>query len=313
MLFLALLYILVIVLLYVVSMQLERVKISNVLSFPYVDTLADEPGVNFHSGQAGIMNILIGPNGSGKSNFLEIINQIFKVGLIKDFVYDRSQVQNDKKKTIISQDLSTVNIAPHLLTPDKPSHVMMTLILNQNDLHNMQFVIRYRDILNDIIARYSSLDITFPPIPYEDLIFVTNLDLYFHLDIGKGTIAIDTSTLHPAQLFILQYIQYRELIQICMNIYNDYERKPTDRKWYPLKNTFAILGSDRTENIALISDIDPQEKSVLIASQTTKSNTTIGYTLCMSKIVHIISEARNGDAITQDLIDTTLAYHPFVQ
>jgi hypothetical protein len=30
-----------------------------------------------------------------------------------------------------------------------------------------------------------------------------------------------------------------------MNIYNDYERKPKDRKLYPLKNTFALLDSER--------------------------------------------------------------------
>jgi len=40
-------------------MQLERVKISNILSFPYVANLDDDPGVSFHAGQEGVMNILI--------------------------------------------------------------------------------------------------------------------------------------------------------------------------------------------------------------------------------------------------------------
>lgn len=113
--------------------------------------------------------------------------------------------------------------------------------------------------------------------------------------------------------FMLYYIQHRELIQICMNIYNDFERKSSDRKRYPLKNTFAIIGSDRASSLAFGS-IDPTEKSVLIAHQNTKSDATIGYTLCMSKIVHILS--MSGDhTLTMDdeTISAILAYHPFVQ
>ncbi|OQB42264.1 MAG: hypothetical protein BWY04_00328 [candidate division CPR1 bacterium ADurb.Bin160] len=45
--------------------------------------------------------------------------------------------------------------------------------------------------------------------------------------------------------FILFYIQNIELIQICINIFNDFEKLPEQKKLYSLKNTFALLESER--------------------------------------------------------------------
>lgn len=124
------------------------------------------------------MNILIGPNGSGKSNFLEIINQVFKVGLIRDYVYHREFIQNKDipdNTTISHQPVLLESLTPHMSTPDKPSHAQITLILNQNDVDNLLFVIKYRDILQDIIRTYSSLDVSFPIVSPDAVTFVTTL------------------------------------------------------------------------------------------------------------------------------------------
>lgn len=158
---------------------------------------------------------------------------------------------------------------------DKPSHVALTFVLNQNDVDNLLFVIKYRDILHRIIAKYSTFDVVFPQVSEDTVTFVTTLHLSFTIDFAQRTMSLDTSTMSDVEHFMLYYIQHRELIQICMNIYNDFERKESEPKRYPLKNTFAIIGSDRTENVTYTQDIDPAVKSVLISHQNTKSDATI--------------------------------------
>ena len=57
---------------------------------------------------------------------------------------------------------------------------------------------------------------------------------------------------------ILYYIQNLELIQLCINIYNDHERDPDQKKLHALKNTFAFLKSERPflyeDNNSLVID-----------------------------------------------------------
>lgn len=46
-------------------------------------------------------------------------------------------------------------------------------------------------------------------------------------------------------LFWYDYIENFELIQKCIELYNELERNQQERERYPLKNTFAILGPSR--------------------------------------------------------------------
>jgi hypothetical protein len=45
--------------------------------------------------------------------------------------------------------------------------------------------------------------------------------------------------------YILFYIQHIELIQICINVFNDFARGSDQKKLHSLKNTFAFLKSER--------------------------------------------------------------------
>jgi predicted ATPase len=54
-------------------MKIRQIKISNIMSFPYVADLPNMEGIRFDEKEGPDMNILIGANGSGKSNFIEII------------------------------------------------------------------------------------------------------------------------------------------------------------------------------------------------------------------------------------------------
>ena len=64
-------------------------------------------------------------------------------------------------------------------------------------------------------------------------------------DEKKQEFIIDKASLTPMEFFSLVCIQEKELLYICMYIYNKFERKSNDAMWYPLKNTFTILSSQR--------------------------------------------------------------------
>ena len=47
------------------------------------------------------------------------------------------------------------------------------------------------------------------------------------------------------EFFSLVCTQEKELLYICMYIYNNFEKKAKEPKWYPLMKTFTILSSQR--------------------------------------------------------------------
>jgi hypothetical protein len=47
------------------------------------------------------------------------------------------------------------------------------------------------------------------------------------------------------EFFSLVCIQERELLYICINIFNKREKRKSEKLRYPLKNTFTILSSQR--------------------------------------------------------------------
>ena len=53
--------------------------------------------------------------------------------------------------------------------------------------------------------------------------------------------------LKSIRFFILQCIQYQKLLQIIITIFNEFEKKPEERKRYFLKKTFAILNTERSQ------------------------------------------------------------------
>ena len=56
---------------------------------------------------------------------------------------------------------------------------------------------------------------------------------------------VNKESMSPELRHILNYIQHLELIQLCINIYNDHEKNPDQKKLHALKNTFAFLKSER--------------------------------------------------------------------
>jgi len=278
-------------------MQLANVKISNLISFPYVANLAKEKGIAFsHTGKWGV-NILIWPNGSGKSSFLEIINQIFKVGLMRDYIYNKHLLgfENQLDSVIVEHKMHLKNLEKNFESPDKNSRVHMTLILHKNDYDNLGFLCKYAKEINSIIKKYSSLNVQFSCIDFDKLLEHDHMKFHFLIDVKNEKIILDTKHLTSEQKFILNYIINQELVQICMNIYNDIEKKDNERERYPLKNTFAILGSHRNfgdiiHDDSRLAHISPKKWSMYITGQNTKTyySISIGYYLCMMKLWEVI-------------------------
>jgi len=278
-------------------MQLKYIKISNLISFPWVEDLGKEKWVSFSHGKNSWVNILIGPNGSGKSSFLEIINQVFKVWLLKDFIYHKSLLVDwvENQNWIITENIMySHNLVANFDTPDKPSQVRLKLSLQENDFDNLSFICKFSEELNNIISKYSSLNVVFTPMQIESLLNIKELDLVFDIDIKNRKISLSNEFISPEEAYIFYYIQNHELVQICMNIYNDFEKSLESRKWYPLKNTFAILNSERHFwDIIWDSDkmlhISPDNWDIYLSGQNTKSyySVSIGYYLCLVKLSKI--------------------------
>ena len=77
-------------------MKIRELKISNLMSFPYVENLDDFDWMDFEKiDNSSDMNILIWANGSGKSNFIEIINQFCR-NLIFDYTLNSSIIEENE-------------------------------------------------------------------------------------------------------------------------------------------------------------------------------------------------------------------------
>jgi len=125
-------------------MQIERVKISNIMSFPYMDNFSTNHGVTLGTGGDAAVNVLIGPNGSGKSNFILILHHIFRFGIPRDYIYDKqlllTQPKGPSPKAIscnTTPSPSFQKIYKHFDYQDKESRVQVSFMLGDLDYENI--------------------------------------------------------------------------------------------------------------------------------------------------------------------------------
>lgn len=88
-----------------------------------------------------------------------------------------------------------------------------------------------------LIKKYSTLTTQYPLISDEQIHAIPSsfvLDCSF--DIKTKKITIDEKKLSQEGQFVYLYLQTIELIQIFIDIYNEFERKGTQQPLIPLKN-----------------------------------------------------------------------------
>ena len=170
-------------------MKISQIKISNISTFPYIKHFSDKQGVVFDTKERNNLNILIWPNWSWKSTFLDVINQVFRVWLIKSYRYDKSILDNKDKKNfknvITIEPVRPKKFYKHSESTWKLSKVYISLKLSQYDFENINFVSENYETLNEIIKNYSELDINFSE--YKDPHLLLNNEIFLEFTINTKT------------------------------------------------------------------------------------------------------------------------------
>lgn len=212
-----------------------------------------------------------------------------------DYVYDKHYIsslsQNDLTKTIVHFPHQLTSLHPHFSTPTLPSHLSVQLILTAHDYDNLQYIVKHRDIINMIIKKYSTLDIVYPYFSHEDIYnFPSLLTLDSRFDFLTNQVIIDEKNLSSQQQFVVLYLKTLELVQICIDIYNEFERSGKALPLVPLKNSIAFIGMNRTLT-HVPQSLDPHTWNTYIGSKAVQNHSQhVGYYLCIKKIRNIISD-----------------------
>lgn len=231
-------------------MKIRSIKISNLMSFPYVENLNDINWINFEKPDNSLdMNILIWANGSGKSNFIEIINQFTK-NLILDYTFESNILKenrnNDFKQAIQLNNRKTSKLNKHTKFQNQPSKIEIRIELFDNDFENIAFICKNTPKINAIIEKYSELNYRFPQFNIDHIKNeIKEVVLQAEFDEKNQNFIINKDNLTPMEFFSLVCIQEQELIYICTQIHNKREKKADENIRYPLNNSFSILSSQR--------------------------------------------------------------------
>ncbi len=230
-------------------MKIREVKISNLMSFPYVENLDSIEWMDFEKPENSLdMNILIWANWSWKSNFIEIINQFCR-NLIFDYTFNPTIIKEKKeseyKSAIKLISKTAYKLSKHVKYQDKPSNIEIVIELFDNDYENIWFVCKNCKKINSIIEKYSEITYRFPHFNLKHIKNeIKEIRIKATFDEKKQEFIIEKSTLTPMEFFSLVCVQERELLYICTYIHN-IQHKNNEELWPSLKNTFTILSSQR--------------------------------------------------------------------
>ena len=265
------------------------------MSFPYVENLDAVDWMDFEKQENTLdMNILIWANGSWKSNFIEIINQFCR-NLIFDYTFDPTIIENKKvkeyKRAIQVIPKTAYRLSKHTKYQDKPSKIEILVELFDNDYDNIWFVCKNTQKINAIMEKYSELTYRFPHFSLNHIKNeIKEIRIKADFNERKQCFEIDKSALTPMEFFSLVCTQERELLYICMHIYNRWEKKQNEKPWYPLNNTFTILSSQRDlVGWKYLNEIQDFDNFIFRTSEETNTNLE-WYYKCLWKIWNIIKK-----------------------
>ncbi len=285
-------------------MKIANIKISNLLSYPYQPDFSKIEGIKFYNRPNNNVNVLIWPNGAGKSWFLHIIKQIMRVGLMNDYIYHKKHISDSTamNQTIVLHEQQLEWLHPHFRTSDKESKVLIQVVLTEYDYDNMHYIADHANIFNSLIKQYSSLNIQYPEFPLDQIQHIpSTLTLEFSFDLQKGLIVLNEQQFSPEEQFVVLYLKNIELLQICIDIYNEFVGIGKENTLQPLKNWIAFIGTRRTlTNIP--HAVDPHTRNELIGDKDCSwHHASLWFYLCVKKIWNVISDHWNLKMTTKNI------------
>lgn len=242
-------------------MKLKSIKISNILNFKYYENVMESPEINFNSNPGDDFHILIGPNGSGKSNFLEILNQIFKNILSKHCQFNKanflnlkkgikSETNNNQILQILEQNDSYLN--KNWNHANSSQHILLSIVLNDNDYNNINFIIDNAKKIDLYLETYSRLGIKFADLvngvnheSFKANILKQEIDIHFSRNDIREKFNVHRDGLNNEKKFIIQYFECFEFLKGVIDMYNI---ENPNSGWSPLKDTFVLIGCYRNYN-----------------------------------------------------------------
>lgn len=100
--------------------------------------------------------------------------------------------------------------------------------------------------MNTLIKKYSTLAIQYPLFSHEQVTAISSsFTLTCEVDTEHKKIIFDEQHLSIQEQFVFLYMKTIELVQICIDIYNEFDRKGKSLPLVPLKNGIAFITTNR--------------------------------------------------------------------
>ena len=267
--------------------------------------LSSAPEVSFSNATSPNVNLLIGPNGSGKSNFLTIGYHIFKSAFLKQYTVDQSCLDStlaDEQAQAIREYVQPFDhVFSHVAFQDQPSEVLVSLTLTQHDYDNLRFLLSHREYLHRLIDQYSRLEIAFDVVNIDDLVLAdSTYTFHCSFDVASGFINVTRDGLSSLERFVLDYLLYKQLIQICIVLHN---RLVDDDPWKALFTTVGFLGFERSFEWLPTSLTPRMWEDMYLTPHDHTSHQYDGYFLCAKKIWDILARDKKELSIDQAMND----------
>lgn len=219
-------------------MKIKSLQISNILSFRYVEDIANAPKIIFNKN----LSILIGQNGAGKSTVLEIINFIFRRVLFvpynrnRDLYVQRTMIDVNQKRQILAKINNVQYYREFRLDKNydfetKPQIIRVIVELDEIDRANIDHLKNNHDKFAPIIGLYSAEKM------FTDDAIQNEYQIDITLDSTNKTFSVQT-TQDMGFTYLAAYNLYKELIEI-------YNEENPDAQISNLAESFALIGGYR--------------------------------------------------------------------
>lgn len=257
-------------------MKINKLKISNVLSFKHYDDFSQCPEINFKEN----LNILIGTNGSGKTTVLEVLNFIFSRTLLHQYsfnesLFDQRGTNPQNLNEVIfaqPQNYSGLRLDPNWNTPNHVRKLNIEMRLDAIDKENIQNL-QQSGVMQKILVQANRFSKSGPEIQkmisnsasrdvYEfDITLKTDPQKTFSVSVTGGE---DFGSLYLKNLVLLKFLIRTHNIQ-----------NPADQI-IDIADSFVSIGSYRnynqfTNRVALNGQTANQQIDGLLAGDKQKS------------------------------------------